>query len=102
MVKIRVEAGKGFVSCSGSSLSTYHLVNAGDLRLKNSDSITDGGFLVHLGSSSEGSRGNLGHVLSLAQPCEELGQHSRLFIKSLYFFPLNLQYLLLPHSLFIL
>lgn len=65
---------------------TYDLADAGDLGLEDGDCVSDGGLLVDLGSGSEGSGGNLSHVLSLAQSCEELGQHSRLFIKSLYFF----------------
>jgi hypothetical protein len=50
---------------SGTLNDTYNLVDAGDLRLKNSDGVSDGRLLVHLWGSSECSAGHLGHVLGL-------------------------------------
>ena len=50
--------------------ATYHLVDIWDLRLQDSDCISDGGFLVQLGSSSEGSAGDVGNVLLLGKPCD--------------------------------
>jgi hypothetical protein len=63
---------------------TYDLVDVGNLGLKDGDCVSDGRLLVHLRTGSEGS-GAHGGQLGLAELCEELGQHSRLFVKTLYF-----------------
>lgn len=65
----------GLVSQEGmtenhETIATYHLIDIWDLRLQDSDSIPDGGFLVKLGGSSEGSAGEVGDVLLLGKPCD--------------------------------
>ena len=50
--------------------ATYHLIDVGNLRLQDGDCITDGRFLVQLGSSSEGSAAEIGDVLLLGKPCD--------------------------------
>ena len=66
------------------NLFAYNLVDVGNLGLKDSDGIADGGLLVHLRTGSEGFLGQLSHALSLLESCEELlGQHSR-YLLNLY------------------
>ncbi len=61
-------------------LDSYHLIDAGDLRLEDCDCVSNGGLLVHLRSSSESLCRELSDVLLLVKSCEELRQHSRAII----------------------
>jgi hypothetical protein len=60
---------------SQTGINAYHLVDVGDFRLENGDSVSDGGFFVEVRSGFEGGCSQESKVWLVSDSGNELGQH---------------------------